>query len=960
MRASLRSLVGSKFGLRVVSIFVLCALVPLTLASGFLLGEFSDLLRQKGQRDLDALVRSYGMGLLGRLGSADDVLQGLIAAAQRSTDDQWIDDQVRRFAWVRSVRRLPMGQDFSHSERAPPQMNSAQQQVLAMNEPTVLWGYDDAGDMTVSLVRRLPSGTLLYVELLSSWLWGDLLELTADANLLLLDSTGETLVLEGSQADQANDGELRDEIRKQQTGRKHNSDLLPAVRGNWVVSRWELFLRSRFHASSWQVIAYQPEPSVVAGLYSARLIFPAIVILTLLLVSLLSLKLIRRQLRPLEMLVEGTRKISRLEFSQPVELSGTDEFADLARSFNGMADHLRMQFSALEALSEIDRLLLHSPGLEPILDSVLPRIAGILGCCSVSVLLNGVDAVDHGRSYDYLKNRDQRLPVRRMTTDITTLRLATAESSSIDISASDVRVRTFLSPLIAAGAKRFRICALQHDDRTCGFLCVGYAEAPEAAVNASIRIDDFADRLSVVLANLERTEKLYEQAHFDPLTRLPNRQQFREKLSMRLTRSTDPTEAGALLYIDLDHFKHINDTAGHTVGDEMLCAVASRLEASFDAGDLVARLGGDEFAAIIWQAGDGDVARQAAQRVLASLRAPLLLAGCEYRIEASIGITLFPADGQTIEDLLKNSDIAMYRAKDCGRGQAVFFEPEMQERMQARASLETGLHRALERDEFKLLYQPIVDGGVPRMAGVEALIRWPSAPDGHRDSPAAFVAVAEESDLIVSMGEWVLLTACRQFHAWRRDDLDLKYVSVNVSARQLRQVNFVELVLNTLKTCDMRPDELHLEITEGVLADGSAVARTLDELAERGIHLALDDFGTGYSSLSYLRKFPIHSVKIDSSFVTEIPQSPAACRLVESIIAMTTVLEKHVVAEGVETEAQLRFLQEAGCGSIQGFLFGRPMEAMDIPGFMRRISTHRLLQSVDRPVNEATPRVRAV
>ena len=955
MRASLRSIVGSKFGVRVVSIFVLCAVIPLTIASGFLLREFSGLLNQREQRDLNALVRSYGMGLFERLGSADDVLQGLIAAAHRSNDDRWIDDQVRRYSWVRSVRRLSIDHSFGLSERAPPQLTSAQLQALLLNEPVVLWEYDDAGGTSVSLVHRLQSGTLLYVELAPHWLFGDLLELTVDANLLLLDSTDHTLALEGSQADQANDSELRDKIRRPQTSGQYDSDIPSAAHGKWMVSRWELFLRSRYHAPSWQVIAYKHESSVLAGLYSARVIFPAIVILTLLLVSLLSLRLIRRQLRPLDMLVEGTRKISRLEFTQPVELSGNDEFAELARSFNGMSDQLRKQFSALEALSEIDRLLLHSPGLEPILDSLLPRIAGILGCSSVSVLLNGVDAVDHGRSYDYLKNLDQRLPVRRLTTDITTLRLATAASSSIDISASDARVRTFLSPLIAAGAKRFQICALRHDYRTSGFLCVGFAETAMDG-SASIRIDDFADRLSVVLANLERTEKLYEQAQFDPLTRLPNRQQFREKLGMRLTRSTGHTEPGALLYIDLDQFKHINDTAGHTVGDQVLCSVASRLNSRVDTGDMVARLGGDEFAVILQKSGDGVAARQAAQRILEDLRTPLLLDGREYRIEASIGITLFPADGVAIEDLLKKSDIAMYRAKESGRGQAVFFEPEMQERMHARASLETGLRMALERDEFKLLYQPVVDCRAPSMTGVEALIRWPSAPDGHRDSPATFIAVAEESDLIVGIGEWVLLTACRQFNAWRSEKFEIGYVSVNVSARQLRHAGFVELVLNALKASDMKPDELHLEITEGALAEGPFVARTLGELDRHGVHLALDDFGTGYSSLSYLRNYPIHSVKIDRSFVTETPGSPAACRLVESIIAMSTVLEKHVVAEGVETVAQLRFLQEAGCGSIQGYLFGRPMEAVDIPGFARRIDTHGQDLKVDRSTLRAAAR----
>ncbi len=948
MRNSLRSLVGSRFGIRVVGIFVLCALIPLLLASGFLISEFSGLLSQREQRDLHATVRNFGMGLFGRLGSADDVLQGLIAAASQSADDAWIDDQVRRFSWARSVRRLAVGQNFGRGEPAPPQMDAAQLRAIARNEPVVLWGYDDSGRITVSLARRLPGGALLYVDFVQSWLWGDLVELTGDANLMVLDPQDRTLVIDGAESDQADAAALQAEIRRQQASKRQTAGTEPSSRGDWIVSRWELFLRGRFNAESWQIVAFKRAPSVLTGLYSARVIFPAIAMLTLLVVCLLSLRLIRRQLRPLETLVDATRKISRFEFTEPVRLEGTDEFSDLAQSFNGMTEHLRVQFSALEALADIDRLLLHSPGLEPILDSVMPRIADILGCCSVSVVLSGVDAVDHGRAYDYLRNPGGRLPVRRLTTDVSLLRQATAAGTSIDIAASDLGVRTFLSPLVQAGATRFRICALRHDDRIRGFLCVGHGDAPTEASASSIRIDDFADRLSVVLANLERSDRLYEQAHFDPLTQLPNRQQFRDKLALRLERSIASQSPGALFYIDLDHFKHINDTAGHTTGDELLCSVSRRLEGCFDAGDFVARLGGDEFAAIVQHAGSAEAVRQGALRVLDRLRAPLVVAGREYRIEASIGITLFPADGRTIEDLLKNSDIAMYRAKERGRGQAVFFELEMQQRMQERASLESGLHRALECEDFRLFYQPIVDGETNRTNGVEALMRWPAASGEQEYSPAEFIPVAEESDLIVDLGAWVLESACRQYRDWRRDGLDLRYVSVNVAVRQLRQPEFARRVLGCMRDHGLKPGELHLEITESALADGPSIAGTLAQLAANGVHLALDDFGTGYSSLSYLRNFPIQSVKIDGSFITEIPGSAAACRLVESIIAMATVLEKHVVAEGVETEAQMRFLKSARCGSIQGFLTGRPMEAGDIPAFLR-------LEDNERPSDRPRP-----
>jgi EAL domain-containing protein (putative c-di-GMP-specific phosphodiesterase class I) len=286
----------------------------------------------------------------------------------------------------------------------------------------------------------------------------------------------------------------------------------------------------------------------------------------------------------------------------------------------------------------------------------------------------------------------------------------------------------------------------------------------------------------------------------------------------------------------------------------------------------------------------------------------------------------------------------------------VFFETEMQDRMQARAALESGLHHALEHEEFRLLFQPIVgcEKGSPH--GVEALIRWPTAPGDEPLSPSVFMPLAEESDLITGVGSWVLRTACRDFADWKAGGAGVDYVSVNVSARQLRDPGIVGLVRSSLAANYMRPGDLHLEITEGVLADGPLIARVLDELARLGVHLALDDFGTGYSSLSYLRRYPIHSVKIDQSFITETPTSTAACRLVESIIAMATALGKHVVAEGVETEAQLRFLETAGCGSIQGFLYGRPMDTARIPAHFRRIRTARHAKSASRTQRRSAAR----
>jgi diguanylate cyclase (GGDEF)-like protein len=910
MRSAIRAMVGSRFGLRVAGIFVLCALLPLLVASGLLVREFDAQLHEGTERELNSLVRGYGMSLIGRMSAADDVLRGVLGVA--GDTGPGVDARLLHLEWVAGVWREPAWLRLE-----------ADDFVVLRNQGALLSvRFPQSGPATVGIVRMSPGGSVVLVELRPEWLWGDIGEISPDAVAYVLDAAGRRLApAPHAGAEAAGDA--------------------PALSSGSVSSRWELFLKGRFSAESWAIVAVRPDHAVMSDLYGSHLPFPAIVAATLLLVTLLSLKLIRRQLRPLEALVEGTARIAQRRFDRPVQLVGTDEFAELANSFNGMADRLRLQFSTLDTLSEIDRLLLRSPGLEQILDSVLPRIAAVLGAETVSVVLTDEHSAGHGRAFDFTASSGKCLPVSRLSGEMTGLREIAASSVSFEAAATDARLRAFHARIAGNGSECYHVCALRSDDRLLGFLCVGYRGPGRVPETADIRVDDFSDRLTVVLAKLDRARQLYEQAHFDPLTGLANRQHFRDRLSARLGADGEAGRPGALLYIDLDHFKRINDTEGHSAGDEVLQAVARRLERCFDRHGLVARLGGDEFAVMLEHAPGAATVRQLAQRALESLRMPMSIDTREYRIEASIGVTLFPDDGRSIEDLLKNSDIAMYRAKESGRGNVVFFEREMQERMSARTELERCLHQALERSEFELAYQPIVDLAARRMAGVEALIRWPTAPDGPARSPAVFMPVAEESDLVIGIGAWVLRTACRQFSAWRREGLDLRYVSVNVSARQLRDPGFVDLVRATLRNFDVQPAELQLEITEGALADGPVISGALGELALLGVQLALDDFGTGYSSLSYLRQFPIHSVKIDRSFITGLPENRSGCRLVESIVAMTAALEKRVVAEGVETEAQLRFLQEAGCGSIQGWLFGRPAGAVDVPRAAEAIMADR-------------------
>ena len=434
----------------------------------------------------------------------------------------------------------------------------------------------------------------------------------------------------------------------------------------------------------------------------------------------------------------------------------------------------------------------------------------------------------------------------------------------------------------------------------------------------------FAERLAVALSKSAREERLYRQAHYDPLTALPNRLLVRDRLAQELANAVSGLTRGALLYIDLDHFKRVNDSVGHTAGDQLLTIVAQRLRSCIKDGDTVARLGGDEFTVILRNVAEPDAAAAVAERIIESLQLPVNIAGRDCFVCASIGITLFPDDAKTIDDLMRNADTAMYRAKDLGRGRMMFFDLNMTTK--PAKPTDTGLQHALRGREFSLFYQPqfsIADGA---LVGVEALLRWQTPRDGMR-FPGEFVPAAEKSGLIVDIGGWVLEAACAQLASWRDRGLAPARLALNVSAQQLKQTEFPKLVRRTLEKYDLPAELLELELTESVFADEAAGA-ALARLAQLGVHLALDDFGTGYSSLSYLRKYPIDTVKIDRTFLDEVPQNPASATLVETIIVMAHALGKRVVAEGIETNEQLVFLRERRCDAVQGFYLARPLAAL--------------------------------
>jgi diguanylate cyclase (GGDEF)-like protein/PAS domain S-box-containing protein len=429
-------------------------------------------------------------------------------------------------------------------------------------------------------------------------------------------------------------------------------------------------------------------------------------------------------------------------------------------------------------------------------------------------------------------------------------------------------------------------------------------------------------------------------AFYDPLTGLPNRSLLRDRVQRALTHSTRHMNHGAILFIDLDNFKALNDTKGHNIGDLLLIEVAKRLQDCIRSGDTVARLGGDEFVVVLDELNE-DTRQAAAQaqdigeKVLASLNQPFNLQGFEHYNSASIGISLFRDNEISMDDLFRHADTAMYQSKTSGRNTLRFFDPDMQASLEARATLEADLRHALSQQQFKLFFQIQVNA-VNHPIGAEALLRW-LHPERGLVSPLQFIPLAEDTGLILPIGQWVLETACAQIKAWETNPLACELqLAVNVSARQFHQPDFVEQIRATLKKTGADPARLKLELTESVVLGNidNAVAK-MHELKGIGVHFSMDDFGTGYSSLSYLTQLPLDQLKIDQSFVRNIGTKPTDAVIVQTIIGMGNSLGMEVIAEGVETETQRDFLERNGCHAYQGYLFSKPVPIGEFEALIR-------------------------
>lgn len=690
-----------------------------------------------------------------------------------------------------------------------------------------------------------------------------------------------------------------------------------------AASQWRLFLRSDFAIDDWVLASMDDGP--VEGSREAPLARVAALAAaaTLLFVGILALIQVRRTMVPLELLIAGTRRLAEGEYSARIRLQQRDEFGELARSFNHMAERIDHQIQAMHVQSSIDHEILNGLDTARVLQSVAQRIERIVPSSTAWV----IEVDRSARALSRIHSAASPMTVARMApTEV----ICGTDGPSSDVLPCDVPPKALVA-MAPAGSGRLWICRARAGEETLAMLTLRLPEGVVIGLEARHEIVELAGRVSVALSSSDRERRLVERASLDGLTGLSNRSALYEAIDAML--EGGPV-AFSILFLDVDQFKDVNDSLGHQAGDELLRTVARRLVTHAPGGALVARPGGDEFVVVV--RGSGETAQHLAATLRERLAEPIDLEGRRLVIGASIGIAHHPEHGTSALELMRRADLAMFSAKVRGGRAIAWFESSMDAHLAERAALLADLRQALERHEFEVHYQPRVHVRSNTVKCAEALLRW-RCPSRGLVPPSTFIPLLEETGLIDQVGPWVLDQAAAQLKQWRAEHLPLELIAVNLSTRQLEVEDFPAAVAATLAHHGLRPDNLEFEVTESIfMGDNSAAVRTLQVLHDSGIRIALDDFGTGYSSLSYLHKLPIELIKVDRSFVSELGQRDSALALTRAIIALARALNLKVVAEGVETESQLDILAGLDCDELQGWLYSPALAPAAFARFMRQ------------------------
>jgi len=919
---------------RVFLLFVLSAFIPLAAVAALSLTQLRQFYLKQGDQRLAAAGKGYGMSLYERLQLAEE--SAATAAALINDPRRREKVAAQHFRALSLIDPVAGMRALFGKIHSSPALTARARERLADGKSVLITQSDNAGSRILLLVppsdrvSDVESGRFVLGELKPEYLWGTPDLLPAATDVCVLDEASRLVLFCSAPMPR----ETLQTIDNPSSQSAFGSASWVQQGENHRAVAWGQFMRAEFGTADWIVVASQPESYQLSRVAEFRQIFIPAVILALLVVLLLSMRQIRSTLVPLEKLAAGARRVAQNDFLTQVDVTRTDEFGELATAFNQMSAKLGRQFAALKALAEIDQQILSTLDTDRIIGTVLERIGDMVPADFAGITLLDHDNPELARTYSRALHANAHIPVARQRMEANE-REELATSPRGFWTPVEGAGQEYLAPLRDWGMRTAYVQPIIWRNTVCGALVLGFRATVAASDDDRKQTHDFADRVAVAISSAWRDEQLYLQAHYDGLTGLPNRLLLRDRLAQEIVRCERTEGSFAVLFIDLDHFKNVNDTQGHTSGDEVLKVAASRIARCVREADTVSRHGGDEFTVVLTQIHRPQDVGRLSDNIVQALSEPFLIDDQTCFLSASIGIALYPQDGDSAETLIKHADTAMYRAKSQGRAQAVFFEERMNAEAVARFTLDRELRHATDRGEIELHFQPQVDLRTGTVHRAEALMRWVHPTLGPI-STERFVQIAEESGQIEHLGSWVVREACRQMKAWQLEGVPLHRLAFNVSARQFRKESVVGMIWECAHDAGIAMNCLELEVTESVLIDHDpAVARTLKELAAMGVTISLDDFGTGFSSLAYLKQFPFHNVKIDRVFIEDLGRNDDSETMVAAIIAMSHALGKEVIAEGVETGEQFSLLKKLQCDHVQGFRLSPPLAAAEFAAFLK-------------------------
>ncbi len=684
--------------------------------------------------------------------------------------------------------------------------------------------------------------------------------------------------------------------------------------------RQKLALKDPLAGAALELIAIRTDTGAVGNLGLGKLL-GLLALLSTVMAALAAWVIRRRRLKPLQALSEATTRVGMANFDEPVQLGEADELSDLGQRFNVMMAQLEEQVDRYRSNAEIDRLILQSESPETVLNLILGRAFTFIEADYLTIGIVDPECPTEAICQSTRKSDGKITDLSRATLSEADLALLASAHHPVGLDPKWAGAESMRS----LGGSNGLLLGITWHARPLGFLLAGMPASDTSEAEIRNQAMELRDRVAVTLTAAEKEKALFAKANFDSLTGLPNRHLLEDRLRLACDSNLSTGEPFALLFLDLDNFKLVNDSVGHEGGDQLLREVAVRLNDLCQPGDAIARQGGDEFVMLLTSYRTPQDLDQRAQEVIAALSDAVTIGGHSTEVNASIGIAIYPEDGTTPGQLLRNADAAMYRSKDLGRNRVTFFTDDINLEITRKFQILTQLRQALAEDRLTLAYQPQLSLSSGELCGAEVLVRWPESDV----SPGEMIQIAEDYGVINALGRWVLERACADF-SQLDETLRPPKISVNVSARQLADPQFVDFVLDCLARHALNPVNLELEITESLLVNDNGWAiRQLQQLKEVGLNLALDDFGTGYSSLTYLQRLPVDSIKIDRSFVTRVDSDDTQQGFVTAVVQLAHSLGKRTVAEGAETDLELRKLKALGCDDLQGYVFSEPLPGID-------------------------------